>query len=743
MLTAALAALLLAVPGLVGSGAAAAEPVTGATPSAVSATPSAVAPSESAPSASAPSAVATAPPSSDAPAETTPPATTPPPTPEPPQLDPLPTRLVTSLPLRVSGSGSDGDTVDVSAGAASVAGARCQAPVSKGRWSCALADPPDGPNVIIRAESRTSGLAQTGRVDVLSPPSIASQSGAATGGGVRGTAYPRATVTVTAETGASCTFPADSTGQWGCVLTGRLPDGPHTVTATQVAGFSSERSAKSAPFRIVVDTVAPAAPRITSPAAGTRLTPGAPAAFSGTGEEGDAVTVYASTDSGTSVLCTVAVMGGAWSCSGSLPEGAYTVSALQRDRAGNVSAGSNGVALTVAAPSSPSATPSPSRTPSPTRTPAPTAPPNTAPAVPPAAPGPPAPSRPDTDGWVGTPFSTTSAPQVDAASVPVWLRSVALALAALILLVLPARLLAATIARGRGPREASGARPSLFGRNRPRAELGEADALFGVRTAPSDAVAGPDAPAGRHASGPAQPVWLAPVVGAAAAALITLSTSVRDVGAYTRLLLAVALAVAAINAVWLLSARGLSRHLGVRVPRVVVRPWMLVIVAAAAIGSRLLGLEPALLFGLVLGTLFADDLGRARRGRVAALQLSATAALGVLAWLLVGVLPEPTGSVSAFVVELANALALVGIGSTAIALLPLGGLAGRAVFQWSLPVWLGISVVVDTVLFAVLLPVASLVENGSGLAVAGIAALAFAVLSVSAWLWERYVEPAR
>jgi hypothetical protein len=35
------------------------------------------------------------------------------------------------------------------------------------------------------------------------------------------------------------------------------------------------------------------------------------------------------------------------------------------------------------------------------------------------------------------------------------------------------------------------------------------------------------------------------------------------------------------------------------------------------------------------------------------------------------------------------------------------------------------------------------VESGSGLAAAGIAALAFAVLSVSAWLWERYVEPAR
>jgi hypothetical protein len=356
------------------------------------------------------------------------------------------------------------------------------------------------------------------------------------------------------------------------------------------------------------------------------------------------------------------------------------------------------------------------------------------------------PTHPDTKGWTATPFTTASAPVVSVASVPGWLRSVGLAVAALLLLVLPARLLVVSLAR---PRERRAERSSLFGRNRATAELGEADALFGRSRAAGGAHAAlsdaPDGATALHAAeaGAAQPVWLAPLVGVAAAALVTLSTSVHDAGAYVRLLIAVSLAIAGVNAIWVLSARGMTRHLGQPVARTVVRPVLLVVVAAAAIGSRLLGLEPALLFGLVLGAVLPAGMGRVERGRTAAVQLSAVAAAGVLAWLTVAVLPTPTGVVSAFVVELVNAVALVAIGSTAIALLPFGGLAGRAVLQWSRPLWLAMGLVVYTVLFALLLPVASLVQTGAGAVAAVIAALAFAVVGLSVWLWERYVEPAR
>lgn len=675
-------------------------------------------------------------PTPDRPSATVPSSSTPTPTPAPLTLDAPSGDLVTRFPLTVRGSGEPGDAIAVSAGGAGSAANRCDATVdSSGRFSCDLRSLPDGQGVTIRAESAATGQSDTVRVDVLSPPVIATD-GSATGGGVRGTAYPGARVTVTADTGATCQFPADSTGAWGCVLTGSLPDGRHTVTATQVAPFSSSRSAASAPATIVLDTAAPPAPTITSPAPGATVTPGEALTFGGAGEDGGTVTVYANTSAGTTVACTAAVTGGAWSCSGTLPEGGFLISALQRDAAGNISPGSNAVAVTVARAGA-TTTPSPSRTPrpTPTPTPTPTAPPGSAVPAPPSAGSQP----PGSDGWVGTPFSSASAPVVSAEAFPGWLRSALLALAALVLLVLPARLLAVTIARGRTAR-ASGAaseapreRPSLFGRNRARSELGEADALLGR----------PSGGSAHAASAAGQPVWLAPLTGVLAAALVTLSTSVKDPGAYLRLLIAVALALAVVNAVWVLAARGLARQLHQPVPTVRVRPGMLVIVAVAAIGSRLFALEPALLFGLVLGVALAPEVARVARGRIAAVQVSAIASLGVLAWLLTGVLPAPTGGVSAFLLECANALAMVGIGSAAVALLPLGGLAGRAIFQWSRLMWAGLSLVVFTLLFALLLPVASLVENGTGILAASVVAIAFAVLSVSTWLWERYVEPAR
>ncbi|MEY9953017.1 hypothetical protein [Leifsonia sp. EB34] len=676
----------------------------------------------------------TAPADNSAPPDTS----TPTPTPGPPTLDPLPSGLVTAFPLTVSGTADPGDVLDVSGGSSTSAATSCTATAAAdGTFRCALQRLPDGPGVPVRAVSRSSGLADSGRVDVLSPPIIASAPGGPTGGGIGGTAYPGASVTVTAETGASCTFPADSAGNWGCVLPG-LGDGRHTVTATQVAPFSSTRSAPSPAVTVVVDTVAPPAPTISSPAPGTTVAAGASIGFGGAGETGGAVTVYASTPKGTTVACTATVSGGAWSCSATLPAGDYVASALQRDAAGNVSAGSNPVAVSVQAAAGATSPPQNRRTPSATPAPAPAVPPTTtAPALPAG------PTHPDTRGWTSTPFTTASAPVVSAASVPGWLRSVGLAVAALLLLVLPGRLLVASLTGPRESRPERTARTTIFGRNRALAELGEADALLGGRSH-GDALepgGAPEAPDG-HAVG-AQPVWLAPLVGVSAAALVTLSTSVHDASAYVRLLVALALAIIGVNAIWVLAARGMTRHLGVATARTVVRPALLAIVAAAAIGSRLFGLEPALLFGLVLGAVLPEGLGRVERGRTAAVQLSAVAAFGVLAWLAVGVLPTPSGAPSAFLMELVNAVALVAIGSAAIALLPFGGLAGRAVLQWSRPLWLGMALVVYTVLFALLLPVASLAETGAGVVVIVIAAVVFAVVGLSVWLWERYVEPAR
>jgi hypothetical protein len=508
---------------------------------------------------------------------------------------------------------------------------------------------------------------------------------------------------------------------------GSLPSGTYTVVATQHGprGFPDENSAASAPVGITVDKTAPAAPTIVSPGPGTARS-GDPLTFSGAGEDGASIGVYASNDSGSSLLCTATVTSKAWSCTGSMAPGSYLVAALQTDRAGNVSGGSNAVAFTFTAPAPiPSTTPSPSKTPQ--ATPGPTAP-----AVPPGTTPSPSPVAPQAGGgplspdWVGTPFTTASAPVVTAAAFPGWLRSIILAVAALLLLALPARLLAGTIARGRVERK-DRPRSRLFGRNRSTAELREADG--GLE----------DAPVGSQS--PTLGPWSIGAAFAAAAALVTLSSPVGDASAYVRVLIAIAIALVAVNGVWILLARWTAPHLARVQARVTFRPSILIVVAAAAIVSRVFGLQPAVLFGLILGVALADGAGRVARGHVAAVQLAGIAALGVLAWLAVGVLPQPSGVISAFATELANALSLLGLGTAAIALIPVGGLAGRAVWQWSRLAWGGLSLVVYTLLFALLLPVASLVETGQNVIVLIVAALAFAALSVCVWMWERFVEP--
>jgi hypothetical protein len=55
--------------------------------------------------------------------------------------------------------------------------------------------------------------------------------------------------------------------------------------------------------------------------------------------------------------------------------------------------------------------------------------------------------------------------------------------------------------------------------------------------------------------------------------------------------------------------------------------------------------------------------------------------------------------------------------------------------------WLGITVAVDTVLFAILVPTQRLHAHGAGAVTFAVCILGFATVSVSVWLWQRYVAP--
>ncbi|HEV7183394.1 MAG TPA: hypothetical protein VGN33_02775 [Leifsonia sp.] len=696
-----------------------------------------------------------APARADTPAPAAPAATaSPTPTPAAPTIDDLGGHLA-RFPLTVTGRGEAGDHLEISGASGSNT---CRATVAgNGTWGCSLSALPDGPAVVVRAVSLDTGAsAATRTIAVLSPPTISMPAGGLlTSGGINGTASPGATVTLRASNGASCSFPADSSGSWGCVLS-PVPSGRFTVTATQrgPSSFPAEDSAPSAPVPVTFDTTPPTAPTIATPGP-TTVHSGDPLSFGGAGETGSTVTVYASNDRGSSVICTGPVRASGWSCFGSVPPGSYLVSALQTDSAGNVSAGSNTVAITFTTPrpdaGSGSPPSSPSKTPKAKPGPAaPAAPPGTTPSP---LPSPPSDAQrlPGMPGWAATPFTFASAPVVTAEAFPGWLRSLALAVAALLLLALPARLLAGTITRNRaehGERRRAG----IFGRNRSSAEIRAAEARLPRLGARAHALDHPavDGPAAASTATVAPDIfstaegrWSTGAAFAAAAALVTLSSPVQDLGAYLRVIAAIGLAIIAVNAAWLALARWTAPLLGGGRIAVTFRPWLLLVVAAAAVGSRMFGLHPVLLFGLLLGAAFADGTDRPARGRISTIQVAGTALLGVLAWLTVGLLPTPAGVGSAFAIEFANSMALLALGSAAISLLPVGGLAGRAIYLWSPLVWIGLSLVVYTLLFALLLPVGSLVEAGASAPVLILAALGFAVLSLSVWLWERFVEPAR
>ncbi|AKJ05629.1 T1SS secreted agglutinin RTX [Archangium gephyra] len=168
-----------------------------------------------------------------------------------------------------------------------------------------------------------------------------------------GTAEAGSTVTVMLDGAAIGTAKADAVGAWSLTLTAPLGQGPYTATAT-ATDAAGNTSPASAPRAFTVDTVAPAAPVITAPAAlVNNVTP----AISGTAEVGSTVTV---TLDGTGVGTVKANASGAWSFipASPLTQGAHTVTATATDVAGNTSTPSAVYTFTVdtVAPPSPTIT---------------------------------------------------------------------------------------------------------------------------------------------------------------------------------------------------------------------------------------------------------------------------------------------------------------------------------------------------------------------------------------------------
>lgn len=169
--------------------------------------------------------------------------------------------------------------------------------------------------------------------------------GAAVRPQISGTGEPGDTVTVADGVGgAVCVATVAPNGTWACAAMAPMVDGPLslTPTATDLAGNSTVGDA----VHVVVDTTAPPAPVLTSPANGASTNDTTPV-VSGLGQPGDTVRVTATTPTGTSGCVATVTVAGTWSCQlttplpGSDPSGvsstgvAVALTATESDKGGN------------------------------------------------------------------------------------------------------------------------------------------------------------------------------------------------------------------------------------------------------------------------------------------------------------------------------------------------------------------------------------------------------------------------
>ncbi len=266
-----------------------------------------------------------------------------------PTIDPLPAVTNDATPT-VTGTAEAGSTVTLLSGGAIIGTAMAD---GTGAYTVTptapLADGDTSLTVVARdAAGNSSGpsAAATLLIDTVAPvgPTLADLPdavGTATPT-LTGTAEPNGLVTLFNGGTVLGTVTASATGTFSFVPTSALPEGAATITAT-VQDAAGNVSAASGPLTVVVDTTAPAAPVITTPAGVTA--DGTPT-ITGTAEAGATVTVL---NGGTALGSTVVDGAGNWSFTptADLGDGPHVITATATDAVGNLSPSGAGITLTI------------------------------------------------------------------------------------------------------------------------------------------------------------------------------------------------------------------------------------------------------------------------------------------------------------------------------------------------------------------------------------------------------------
>ncbi len=488
-------------------------------------------------------------------------------------------------------------------------------------------------------------------------------------------------------------------GFWSCVVD--LGTGAYQVRARQSsAAIGPEYSDFSTAVSASIDRTAPTAPTITSPRTGPTTTQNVTAR--GGGEQDALLQVFIN---GTLVCETIVTTSGSWACPVRWPgSGTFTVQALQRDAAGNFSSSSARVEVQF----SPAA-PRPSDDAAPTPTPGESTSPTPAPITPgtPSEPAPAPPPPPATSNWgTATGFGAALPTAEQVVQRGGWAVAPLAGLAYLALIALPLRAFAThVLPRLRRPGI------TLTGRNR-----------GGAVTEPLAAALSPRLVAAGTLGG--------------AAVIAALSGGIDGELRYVRLTAAIALGLLLLNLIAVL----VPARLAGRVARVgvVVRllPGILLIALAAALLSRVGGLQPPLLAGVLIAASAALGASRRARAGIAVAQSSGVAALALVGWAAHDLLTPSTGFWMTFASETAAAVALGGLGSLLMLLLPVGPLPGRTLYAVSPPAWAAIALVSATIAGAIFV-------SGPAFPLGALVLLGAATASVlmAAVVWVRWVAP--
>lgn len=574
-------------------------------------------------------------------------------------------------------------------------------------WACEFVLP-SGEAVVTAIELPADGsdpVQASVQLRVLTAPGIGGVDPQLTTGTITGTGFPGAGIRVIGSGPTSFDVGCGVVlggGVWTCVLP-VTESGTYAVEVRQSwPGSPGEESAPG--YRtLLVDRDPPGLPVIASPAAGETVQ--SPFTINGTGEDGGRVDVFLDGV----LVCTATVSGGAWSCTASGVDGTRNLQAIQWDPAGNPS-GSTGTRMITVGPPAVPQEPEESEGPLP---PDDSSEGSVPPPVPPTSPGatpPPSSAGPEflpppIGGRSGVgPLETWGLPTGYGAAIPApavlglefgeggWVSPVVVAAGFVLLVALPLRLLRTPVLADRLRRPAV----RIAGRNRGRMPEPQ----------------------------PTRPLMIGAGALVVAGGLAAIAGGIQAEARFVRLALAALIAILLLNAVALLAAR----IAGAELARI--QPALLAAAAVLALGSRALGVQPPVVFAIVL-----IGSATALAGRVAATGIAAPWAVGVTAWLLH---VEGEGFAAALAGEVLAVLVVAGLGSAVVLALPVGRLPGQVLLERSPVGWAALTMLVTTTAAAVLVRDAAV-----DLWWIPALATAFAAVVTASWLWLTYVrEPA-